>query len=135
MVIRTKYRSERYSMGSLDPLPARFEIRFRSLNFQAMGNGYLMRITNRDELHPWWSTGPGAMPAMSATDTPTPAQAAAASTSMPRHRRRSGQRSRQARMERRRAARSVARLSMEQQRPRGSTRPWGRSSPTGCATL
>jgi hypothetical protein len=40
-------------MGSSNPLPTRFEIRFGSLNFQAMGNGYLMRITNRAELHPW----------------------------------------------------------------------------------
>jgi hypothetical protein len=39
-------------MGSSDPLPAGFEIRFRSLNFQATGNFYLMRITNRAELHP-----------------------------------------------------------------------------------
>jgi hypothetical protein len=53
MVIRTEYRSQRYSMGSSDPLPAGFEIQFGSLNFQATGNGYLMRITNRDELHPW----------------------------------------------------------------------------------
>jgi hypothetical protein len=50
MVIRTEYRCQRYSMGSSDPLPAGFEIRFGSLNFQATGNGYLMRITNRDEL-------------------------------------------------------------------------------------
>jgi hypothetical protein len=35
------------------PLLAGFEIRFGSLNFQATGNDYLMRITNRDELHPW----------------------------------------------------------------------------------
>jgi hypothetical protein len=48
MVIRTEYRGQRYSMGSSDPLPAEFEIRFGSLNFQATGNGYLMRITNRD---------------------------------------------------------------------------------------
>jgi hypothetical protein len=50
MVIRTEYRSQRYSMGSSDPLPAGFKIRFGSLNFQAPGNGYLMCITNRDEL-------------------------------------------------------------------------------------
>jgi hypothetical protein len=50
MVIRTEYRGQRYSMGSSDPLPAGFEIRFRRLNFQATGNGYLMRITNHDEL-------------------------------------------------------------------------------------
>jgi hypothetical protein len=37
-------------MGSSDPLPAGFEIRFGSLNFQATGNGYLMRLTNREEL-------------------------------------------------------------------------------------
>jgi hypothetical protein len=53
MVICTEYMSQRYSMGSLDPLPVGFEIRFGSLNFQAMGNDYLMPITNRDELHPW----------------------------------------------------------------------------------
>jgi hypothetical protein len=35
MVIRTEYRSQRYSMGSSDPLPVGFEIRFGSLNFQA----------------------------------------------------------------------------------------------------
>jgi hypothetical protein len=52
MVIRTEYRSQRYSMSNSDPLPAGFEIRFGSLNFQATGNGYLMRITNRVELHP-----------------------------------------------------------------------------------
>jgi hypothetical protein len=33
MVIHTKYRGQRYSMGSSDPLPAGFEIRFGSLNF------------------------------------------------------------------------------------------------------
>jgi hypothetical protein len=92
-------------MGSSDPLPAGFEIRFGSLNFQATGNGYLMRITNRDELHLWRSTGPGLMPAMLATDALAPAQAAAASTSTPRHHRRSGQSSCQARMERHRDTR------------------------------
>jgi hypothetical protein len=30
MVIRTEYRGTRYSMGSSDPLPAEFEIRFRA---------------------------------------------------------------------------------------------------------
>jgi hypothetical protein len=33
MVIRTEYRGTRYFMGSSDPLPAGFEIRFGSLNF------------------------------------------------------------------------------------------------------
>jgi hypothetical protein len=50
MVIRTEYRGTRYSMGSSDPFPAGFEIRFGDLNFQATGNGYLMRLTNREEL-------------------------------------------------------------------------------------
>jgi hypothetical protein len=80
-------------MGSSDPLPARFEIRFGSLNFQAIGNGYLMCITNRNELQPCWSTGPGPIPTTSATDVPTPAQVDAAGTPAPRHRRRSGQHS------------------------------------------
>jgi hypothetical protein len=52
MVIYTEYRTQRYSMGSSDPLPAGFKIWFGSLNFQATGNDYLMRITNHDELHP-----------------------------------------------------------------------------------
>jgi hypothetical protein len=81
-------------MGSSDPLPAGFEIWFGSLNFQAMGNGYLMRITNRTELHPWRSTGLGPVPATPAADAPAPAQANAAGPSTPRHRRCSGQRSR-----------------------------------------
>jgi hypothetical protein len=50
MVIRAEYHGTRYSMGSSDPLPAGFEIRFGGLNFQATGNGYLMRLTNREEL-------------------------------------------------------------------------------------
>jgi hypothetical protein len=50
MVICTEYRGTPYCMGSSDPLPAGFEIRFGGLNFQAMGNGYLMRLTNREEL-------------------------------------------------------------------------------------
>jgi hypothetical protein len=73
MVIHTKYRSQRYSMGSSDTLTTVFEIRFGSLNFQAMGNDYLMRITNRDELHPWRSTGPDPIPTPPATDTLVPA--------------------------------------------------------------
>jgi hypothetical protein len=72
MVIRTEYRSQRYSMGFP---PAGFEIRFGSLNFQAMGNIYLMHITNRAELHPWRSTGPGPVPTKPAADAIAPAQA------------------------------------------------------------
>jgi hypothetical protein len=83
IVIRTEHRGQRYSMGSSDPLPAGFEIRFGSLNFQATGNGYLMCITNRDELHPWWSTGPGPVPVAPGADAPAPAQADAAGPSTP----------------------------------------------------
>jgi hypothetical protein len=96
-------------MGSSDPLPTGFEIQFESLNFQATGNGYLMCITNRAELHPWRSTGPEPVPATPDVGVPAPAPPGAAGPSAPRRRRRSGQRSRQARKERRRAARAVAR--------------------------
>jgi hypothetical protein len=61
-------------MGSSDPLPAGFEIRFGSLNFQAMGNGYLMCITTRDKLRPWHSTGPGPVPVTPGANAPAPAQ-------------------------------------------------------------
>jgi hypothetical protein len=84
MVIRIEYRSQRYSMGSSDPLPAGFEIQFGSQNFQATGNDYLMRITNRAELHPWWSTGPRPVPVTSAADAPAPTQADVAGPSAPR---------------------------------------------------
>jgi hypothetical protein len=83
MVICTEYSGQRYSMGSSDPLLARFEIRLRSLNFQATRNGYLMRITNRDELHPWRSTGPGPIPVTPGADAPAPAQADVAGPSAP----------------------------------------------------
>jgi hypothetical protein len=83
MVIRTEYRSQRYSMGSSDPLPVEFEIRFGSLNFQATRNSYLMRITNCAELHPWRSTGPGPIPATPTANAPAPAQADAAGPSAP----------------------------------------------------
>jgi hypothetical protein len=86
MVIRTEYRGQRYSMGSSDPLPAGFEIRFRSLNFQATGNNYLMCITNRDELHPWRLTGPGLVLVTPAVNAPAPAQEDAEGPSAPRRR-------------------------------------------------
>jgi hypothetical protein len=57
-------------MGSSDPLPAGFEIRFGSLNFQATGNDYLMRITNRDELRARRPTGPDPVPVAPAADAP-----------------------------------------------------------------
>jgi hypothetical protein len=104
MVIRTEYRGQRYSMGSSDPLPAGFEIRFGSLNFQAMGNGYLMCITNGDELCARQPTEPGSAPAAPAADTPASTQTDVAGPPAPRRRRRSSQHSRQVRTERRRAA-------------------------------
>jgi hypothetical protein len=105
MVIRTEYRGQRYSMGSSDPLTAGFEIRFGSQNFQATGNGYLMGLTNREELCAWCQAG--SVPAATAhvNTTPAPANTDAAGPSAPRRRRRSGQRSRQARSERQHAAR------------------------------
>jgi hypothetical protein len=90
MVIRTEYHGQRYSMGSSDPLPAGFEIRFGSLNFQVTGNGYLMHITNRDELRAWRQTGSVPVPVAPVAVTPTPANMDAAGPSAPRHRRRSG---------------------------------------------
>jgi hypothetical protein len=97
MVIRTEYRGTRYSMGSSDPLPAGFEIRFGGLNFQATGNGYLMRLTNREELRARRQAGPAPDPAARTATTQTPASTNAAGPSTPRCRPRSGQRSRQAR--------------------------------------
>jgi hypothetical protein len=94
MVIRTEYRGQRYSMGSSDPLPVGFEIRFGSLNFQATGNGYLMRITNREELRARRQIGPAPVPVAPAAGGSTPAGTDAAGPSAPRCLRRSSQRSR-----------------------------------------
>jgi hypothetical protein len=104
MVIRTEYRGQRYSMGSSDPLPAGFEIRFGSLNFEATGNGYLMRLTNREELRARRQAGSAPVAAACVAAAPTPAGTDAAGPSAPRRHRRSGLRSRQARSERRHAA-------------------------------
>jgi hypothetical protein len=92
-------------MGSPDPLPPGFEIRFGGLNFQATGNDYLMRLTNREELRAWRQAGSTPVAAARAATTPTPTSTDAAGPSAPRRRRRSGQRSRQARSERRHAER------------------------------
>jgi hypothetical protein len=78
MVIRTEYRGQRYSMGSSDPLPARFKIRFGGLNFQATGNGYLMRLTNREELRARRQAGSAPVAAARVAATPTPASTDAA---------------------------------------------------------
>jgi hypothetical protein len=108
MVIRTEYHGTRYSMGSSDPLPACFEFRFGGLNFQATGNGYLMRLTNREELRARRQAETDVVPAARAATTQTPAGTDAAGLSTPRRRRRSGQRSRQARSERRQAKRAAS---------------------------
>ena len=72
-------RSNAYPMGVSDPLPAGFVIWFGSLEFGATGNGYLMRLLS-----------PRCNPSIP--------------TSSAQRNRCSGQRSRQARAERRRAA-------------------------------
>jgi hypothetical protein len=126
-------------MGSSNPLPAGFEIWFGSPNFQATGNGYLMRIINRDELHSRRSNGPGPVPVAPAADAPAPAQADAAGPSALQRRRRSGQRSRQARTERRRAAHvasqrdGIADETATAPTGGGGVRFPGRSSPSACA--
>jgi hypothetical protein len=108
MVIRTEYHATRYCMGSSDPLPAGFEIGFGGLNFQATGNGYLMRLTNREELRARRQAGSAPVPAARTATTQTPAGTDAAGPSAPRRRRRSGQHSRQAQSERRQAERAAS---------------------------
>jgi hypothetical protein len=83
-------------MGSSDPLPAGFEIRFGSPNFQDTGNGYLMRLTNCEELRARRQAGSVPVAAAHVASTPTLASTDVAGPSVPRRRRRSGQRSRQA---------------------------------------
>jgi hypothetical protein len=60
-------------MGTSDPLPAGFEIRFGSLNFKSTGNGYLMRLTNREELRARRQAGSVPVAAARTDATPTPA--------------------------------------------------------------
>jgi hypothetical protein len=70
MVIVTEQTSERPASGQSDPFPARFEIWFGSIHFQATANGYLMRILNRDSLR---AAPPGTSAApMPASFPPTP---------------------------------------------------------------
>jgi hypothetical protein len=94
MVIRTEYGGQRYSMGSSDPLLAGFEIWFGGLNFQATGNDYLMRLTNREELRVRRQAGSVPTTAAHIATTPAPVNTDTAGPSAPRRRRRSGQRSR-----------------------------------------
>jgi hypothetical protein len=123
MVIRTEYRGQKYSMGSSDPLPVGFEIRFGSLNFQATGYGYLMRITNRDELRGRCQTGADPASVAPTTHAPASAQMDASGPSAPRRCRRSGQRSRQAPTEHRRAVCTASQ--------RGATTGETAAAPTG----
>jgi hypothetical protein len=127
MVIRTEYRGTRYCMGSSDPLPAGFEIRFGGLNFQATGNGYLMRLTNREELRARRQAGSAPVPAACTTTAQMPAGADVAGPSTPRRRRRSGQRLRQARSERRQAERAASQ--------RGAPVSTTTTTPTGQRTV
>jgi hypothetical protein len=108
MVIRTEYRGKRYSMGSSYPLPAGFEIRFGGLNFQATGNGYLMRLINREELRARRQAGSAPVAAACVATTQAPVGIDAAGPSASQRRRRSGQLSRQARSERRQAERAAS---------------------------
>jgi hypothetical protein len=129
MVICTEYCGQRYSMGSSDPLPVGFEIRFGGLNFQATGNGYLMCLTNREELRAQRQVGPAPAAATHVAATSAPDSTDAAGPSAPRRRRRSGQRSRQVRSERRHAAR----IASQRDAPTGETvtAPVGERSVSG----
>jgi hypothetical protein len=137
MVIGTEYRGQRYSMGSSDPLPAGFEIRFGGLNFQATGNGFLMHLTNREELRARRQAGSAPVAAARIATTPTPAGTDAAGPSAKRCRRRSGQRSRQARSERWHAARVASQrdapTDVTVAARRGSAQSPDRASPSFCA--
>jgi hypothetical protein len=89
--------------GQLGPSPRRVRNPVRGPDFQATGNGYLMRLTNREELCARRQAGSAPVAAARVATTPTPASADVAGPSASRRRRRSGQRSRQARSERRHA--------------------------------
>jgi hypothetical protein len=122
MVIRTEYRGQRYSMGSSDPLPAGFEIRFGSLNIQAKGNGYLMRLTNREELYAQRQAGSVSVAAARVAATPAPASA----------RDRSG---RSADMQRASPRNATRPPSRRQPLRRGSAQSQDHASPSVCAVL
>jgi hypothetical protein len=116
-------------MGSSDPLPPGFEIWFGSLNFQATGNDYLMRITNRDELRARRQTGADPASIAPATHAPASTHLDAVGPSAPRRRRRSGQRSRQAQIE----CRCAARVASQRDATTGETAiaPTGERSVSG----
>jgi hypothetical protein len=70
-------------MGSSDHLPAGYEIRFGSLNLQATGNGYLMRLTNCEELRARRQAGSVPVAAAHVAATSTPASTNDAGPSAP----------------------------------------------------
>jgi hypothetical protein len=98
MVVPTKIF--RPSMGQFDLFPAGYEIRFGNLEFQPTSNGYLMRILNIVEIR-----------------VVVPVPEPVFPLRVPRCRRRSGKRSRQARPERRRAARASSSQRVEAGEP------------------
>jgi hypothetical protein len=67
-----------------------------------------MHLTNREELRAWRQAGSAPAPAACTSTAQTPASVDAAGPSTPRRRRRSGQRSHQARSERRLAERAAS---------------------------
>jgi hypothetical protein len=115
--------------GQLRPPPCRIRNPVRGMNFQATGNDYLMRLTNREELHTWCQAGSVPVAAAHVATTPTPASTDAAGPSAPRRRRRSSQHSRQARSERR----HVERVASQHDAPTGVTvaAPVGECSASG----
>jgi hypothetical protein len=134
MVIRTEYRGQRYSMGSSDPLPAGFEIRFGSLNFSGHGER-LPHAHHQPRRTPCAAANranPG--PRRTCRWGTNARQHGCCGPSAPRRRRRSDQRSRQARTERRRAARAALQATRPPARRqpfrRGSTRFQDRDSPS-----
>jgi hypothetical protein len=129
MVIRTEYRGQRYSMGSSDPLPAGFEIRFGSLNFSGHGER-LPHAHHQPRRTPCAAANranPG--PRRTCRWGTNARQHGCCGPSAPRRRRRSDQRSRQARTERRRAARAAS----QGDAPTGETTaaPTGKRSVSG----
>jgi hypothetical protein len=124
-------------MGSSDPLPAGFKIRLGSLNFQDTGNGYLMHITNRNELRARRQTGADRASVAPAAHAPASILVDVAGPLAPQRRRRSA--SARDRHERsidalRTSPHSATRPPVRRQPlRRGSARFQGHVSPSVCA--
>ena len=97
MAITTESTATRPAAGCSDPFPAGYYIRFGTLEFEATGNGYLMRLLRRGRAAEVPAPEPAAVGPLGPSPLPSP-----------RRRGRRGQRSRQARAERRRAVRADA---------------------------